>query len=307
LTEGKAVELRIDVEGAGPGEEHLSTFDPEAFCGGRPPQLKRPRFLGIVASATLAIALAKKASGHVDGFIVEGPTAGGHNAPPRGVLQLNPEGEPIYGVRDIVDLEKIRGLGLPFWLAGSYGRPGKLAEALRQGAAGIQVGTAFAFCEESSISPVLKQQAIALSRLGKARVFTDPKASPTGFPLKLAQLENTLSDTSLYDGRVRICDLGYLRRLYRKADGTVGYRCPAEPQQNYLRKGGAMEDLQGRKCVCNGLAATVGLAQVRTDSGLELALVTTGDDLACLADCLQPGRDSYTAAEVVNRLLQESA
>jgi NAD(P)H-dependent flavin oxidoreductase YrpB (nitropropane dioxygenase family) len=44
--------------------------------------------------------LARKASGRVNGFVVEGPTAGGHNAPPRGRLQLSVEGEPIYRERD---------------------------------------------------------------------------------------------------------------------------------------------------------------------------------------------------------------
>ncbi len=138
--------------------------------------------------------LAKKASGHVDGFVIEGDTAGGHNAPPRGPLQLNAIGEPIYGERDIVDLEKIRELGRPFWLAGSYGRPGRLADALRQGASGVQVGTAFAFCNESGLRPELKQQALQMSRAGTARVFTDPIASPTGFPFKVVQMPGTLSE-----------------------------------------------------------------------------------------------------------------
>ena len=137
------------------------------------------------------------------------------------------------------ELEKIRALGLPFWLAGSYGRPGKLAEARRIGAAGVQVGTAFAFCEESGVQPELKQQALRLSRLGRARVFTDPLASPAGFPFKVAQMAQTLSEASLYENRPRICDLGYLRHPYRKTDGTVGYRCPAggnaRPQMHLQR------------------------------------------------------------------------
>ena len=45
----------------------------------------------------------------------------------------------------------IVGLGLPFWLAGGYGSAEKLKEALAEGAAGIQVGTAFAFCDEFHI------------------------------------------------------------------------------------------------------------------------------------------------------------
>lgn len=305
LARGEAAQLRIDVEGALPGEEHFSTFDPRSFCRGAVPPLKRPQFLGIVASATLAMTLAKKSSGRVDGFIVEGPTAGGHNAPPRGAPPLSSIGEPVYGSRDVPELEKIRALGLPFWLAGSYGRPGKLGEALRRGAAGIQVGTAFAFCDESGIRPDLKQQAITLSRLRQARVFTDPVASPTGFPFKVAQMDQTLSEAALYENRRRICDLGYLRHLYRRPDGTVGYRCPSEPVEHFLRKGGATGQTVGRKCVCNGLPATVGFGQVRKELGAELPLVTAGDDLALLAQFLPPGRDSYSAADVLARLLSE--
>jgi nitronate monooxygenase len=305
LAEGKPVNLKIDVEGAGPDEEFLSSFDPAIFDHGHVPKLKRPRFLGIVASATLAVALAKKASGKVDGFVVEGPTAGGHNAPPRGGMQLNAAGEPVYGPRDLPDLDKIRALNLPFWLAGSYAEPGKLAEAIRLGAAGIQVGTAFAFCEESGIRPDLKQQAIQLSREGKGRVFTDPVASPTGFPFKVLGLGGTLSEFDLYQSRPRICDLGYLRQVYREADGTVGYRCPAEPVDHFLRKGGALSCTEGRKCICNGLTGTIGLGQIRSELGPELALVTAGDDVAHITRFLKPGAQSYSAAEVIHYLLKE--
>ena len=304
LAQGNPASIPIDVEGTLPGEQHTSTFDPPRFCGGAAPQLKRPFFLGIVSSATLAIALAKKASGRVDGFIVEGPTAGGHNAPPRGPLQLTPEGEPLYGPRDVPELNKIRALGLPFWLAGGYGRPGKLADALALGAAGIQVGTPFAFCEESGVQPELRRQALALSRVGQARVFTDPLASPTGFPFKVAQLENTLSSADQYHARPRKCDLGYLRHLYRKSDGTIGYRCPAEPVAHYLLKNGAVEETLGRKCVCNGLPATVGLPQTQAGGIAELPFVTAGDDFARVADFLLPGSETYSAADVIRVLLR---
>lgn len=301
LAKAEAVELKIDVEGALPGEEFISKFDPAAFCGGTAPTLKRPLFLGIVASATLAMTLARKSNGKVDGFIVEGETAGGHNAPPRGPLQLSEVGEPVYGPRDVADLEKIRDLGLPFWLAGSYGDAEKLAEALRLGAAGIQVGTAFAFCEESGIRSDLKQQTLQLSREGKARVFTDPLASPTGFPFKVVQLPGTLSDATVNPPRERLCDLGYLRHAFRKEDGSIGYRCPAEPTGDFVRKGGAQSATEGRLCVCNGLVATIGLAQPK-----DLPLVTAGNDVAQVARYLQPGHDSYTAAEVVDFLLAKA-
>ncbi len=305
LEEGEPAQLKIDVVDALHGEEFLSTFDPRAFCNGQIPIVKRPQFLGIVASVTLAMTLAKKASGRVDGFIVEGDTAGGHNAPPRGTLRLNAIGEPIYGPRDVVDLEKIHDLGRPFWLAGSYGRPGRLAEALRLGATGIQVGTAFAFCNESGLRPELKRQVLQMSRAGVARVFTDPVASPTGFPFKVVQMPGTLSQADHYAARTRICELGYLRHLYRKPDGTPGYRCPAEPVDDFVKKGGTLADTQGRKCLCNGLVANIGLNQVRSETEQELALMTAGDDVAQVAQFLKPGCDSYTAADVLRHLLAD--
>lgn len=303
FAEGADASLRIDVSGAPSSQEFHSTFSPREFCGGEPPRLNRPAFLGIIASATLAMTLAKKSSGRVDGFIIEGPTAGGHNAPPRGPLQLTPKGEPLYGPRDNPDLEKIRALGLPFWMAGSFGRPGKLAEALALGAAGVQVGTIFAFCEESGIEPSLKRHTLDLVRSGKVRVFTDPLASPTGFPFKMAQVPGTLSEDDLYRNRTRVCDLGYLRELYLKTDGTVGYRCPAEPEAHYILKGGAPEKTAGRKCICNGLPATVGLAQVRSNGAAELPVATAGDDLEMLTAFIPPGRESYSARDVIEHLL----
>jgi NAD(P)H-dependent flavin oxidoreductase YrpB (nitropropane dioxygenase family) len=221
-------------------------------------------------------------------------------------LQLSASGEPVYGPRDTPDIAKIRELGLPFWLAGSYGHPGKLAEAIGLGAVGIQVGTAFAFCEESGMAANFKRQTIQLSREGKAHVFTDPLASPTGFPFKVVQLPGTLSEVRGAERRTRLCDLGYLRHSYRKPDGTIGYRCPAEPVDDYVRKGGAPEETEGRMCLCNGLIATIGLAQMRSKDEPDLPLVTAGNDVAKIADFLRPGHDSYSAAEVVGRLLEQS-
>jgi nitronate monooxygenase len=300
---GEPASLKIDIEGSAPeAPDAVMRFDPRILFPTSAPALPRPRFLAIVSSATLALTLAKKSTGQVDGFIVEGSVAGGHNAPPRGALQLSAAGEPIYGPRDLPDLPKFRDLGLPFWLAGAFSSRARVDEARAQGAAGVQVGTAFALCEESGIFPDLKRRLRELIRAGTARVHTDPLASPTGFPFKIAQLSQTLSDAVAYAKRPRICDLGYLRQLFRRPDGTVGYRCAAEPVADYLRKGGTEPDTVGRKCLCNGLAATVGLAQTRHGE-TELPLVTAGDDLSQLARFFTPGRDAYTAADVIRALL----
>lgn len=300
---GEPAEHKIEVASALADEVHAVRFDPAAFCGGVPPRLKRPHFLGIVASSILAMTLAKKSNGKVDGFVVEAETAGGHNAPPRGPLKLSEKGEPVYGPRDVVDFEKIRELGLPFWLAGSRGRAGELAAALALGAAGIQVGTAFAFCEESGMDAGLKRRVLEQCAAGKAVVFTDPIASPTGFPFKVVDVTGTISSAQVYDARERVCDLGYLRTVYRREDGTTGYRCAAEPIDAFVRKGGEETGAEGRKCLCNGLMATVGLGQTRSDGLEEPPLVTAGDDLVTIGRFLKPGSLSYNVDDVLAQLL----
>ena len=303
---GEPAELKIDITGAAPGDDCLATFDPASLFAGPVPLLARPLFLAILSSYTLALTLARKSSGRVDGFIVEGAGAGGHNAPPRGPLQLSATGEPVYGPRDVPELTRIRELGLPFWLAGAYARPEKIAEARVLGAAGVQIGTAFAFCEESGITPALKREVLRLCRTEALRVFTDPLASPTGFPFKVLQLVGTLSDEVKYFARERICDLGYLRELCRKPDGSTGYRCAGEPVEDYIRKGGAVADTTGRKCLCNGLMAAIGLGQLRI-LGPEDPILTAGDDVMHLARYLPEGRDSYGAADVIRWMLGEPA
>jgi nitronate monooxygenase len=296
-------EYKLSVIGAVPGQDTSMHFDPLDYVEGPLPVLDRPRFLSIVSSNTLATTMLRRASGRVDGFVVESPTAGGHNAPPRGKLQLNPNGEPIYGERDKVDFAGMRALGVPFYLAGGYGNPEKVREALDQGAAGVQVGTAFAFTRESGLRPDLKGELLAQAVAGTGEVFTDPLASPTGYPFKVALIQGSYSDPVVTAARTRVCDLGYLREPYATPDGNIGYRCAAEPVANYLSKGGKIEETVGRKCLCNSLMANIGFEQTRKDGFVEPALVTIGDDLNTVAQFLAPGRTSYSAADVVASLL----
>lgn len=79
-------------------------------------------------------------------------------------------------------------------------------------------------------------------------------------------------------------DLGYLRHAYKREDGTLGYRCPSEPIEDYVEKGGDLAETRGRKCLCNGLMANIGLAQRRPTGYVEQPLVTTRDDLQVLAE-----------------------
>jgi hypothetical protein len=51
------------------------------------------------------------------------------------------------------------------------------------------------------------------------------------------RLKNSLSEPFEYLSRTRICDLGYLREIYAREDGSIGYRCPAEPVDAYFKKG----------------------------------------------------------------------
>jgi NAD(P)H-dependent flavin oxidoreductase YrpB (nitropropane dioxygenase family) len=306
LSQGRTASLRLDVTGLTPADAVPTIqFDPARY--GARAAVGRPAFLPIVASHTLASMMSRKASGSIQGVIVEGPTAGGHNAPPRGTPVYDDLGQPLYGERDVPDLAAIHALGLPFWLAGGMTTPDRVAGALKTGAAGVQVGTLFAFCRESGIDPGIRQTVIEMALEDKARVFTDPRASSTGYPFKVVPVPGTLSEDDVYLDRTRICDLGYLRETYRKENGSLGYRCASEPVKDYLRKGGRLEDTVGRKCLCNGLAATIGMGQIQPGGDVEAPIVTSGDDLLAIRSLLGADGGEYGAADVIDYLLSAAA
>ena len=192
---------------------------------------------------------------------------------------------------------------MPFWLAGGYGSPEKLREALAAGAAGVQVGTAFAYCEESGFRADYKRTILDQVAAGRARVSTDGLASPTNFPFKVVRVADTLSEPEVYAARPRICDLGFLREAYRTTNGDVGYRCPAEPVNVFVGKGGKREETVGRKCICNALLAAVGEPQHRKGNLEEKGIVTSGDGLPEVLRFIPPDRLAYRAADVVAVLL----
>jgi NAD(P)H-dependent flavin oxidoreductase YrpB (nitropropane dioxygenase family) len=295
--------LSVKVLRSAPGAEYATRLAPATAPGiptGAP--LRRPRFLAIVASVDLAAGLASQPSTCPDGFVVEGPTAGGHNAPPRG--PWHPQSDPSYGERDRVDLAAIAAIGLPFWLAGSYGSAEGLSEARDAGARGIQAGTAFALSRESGLTPELKRQVLAKVADGTLTVITDGSASPTGFPFKVHQLEGTLSDPAVRDARERRCDLGYLRQPVLQ-DGELVYICPAEPEPTLESKGGRRPQATGRVCLCNALFAAAGLAQRRRDGYLEAPIFTGGDDLDSLRRLSLDG-DGYSATAAMSLIRGQS-
>lgn len=300
FAEHRPAQLRFEVEGVRRDDVDVLRFDPREHWRPATP-LSRPAFIAVVSASSLAITLARKSNGRVDGFVVEGPTAGGHNAPPRGDLRLSERGEPLYGERDVVDLAKMRELDLPFWLAGGVGSPHGLRTALAAGATGIQVGTLFAYCEESGIEPAIRERVLHSVAVSEATVFTDPRASPTGYPFKIVV---TGVGAKALGTRERVCDLGYLRQAVRNSEGRVLYRCPAEPVEDYLKKGGSVEDTVGRQCLCNGLTATVGLPQLRGDA-VEPPVITSGDDLTALGRVVDSIGD-LNAERVVRYLLGEA-
>ena len=218
--------------------------------------------------------------------------------PPRGGIKVDEKGEPIYGSKDEIDAEGFRKLGLPFWLAGGYGTPEGLKKALEVGARGVQIGSLFAFCNESGITASIKKKVIEWIKGGKQEVFTDPVASASGYPFKVVPVELSLADEQIYLNRQRICDLGYLRQAFKKDDGSVGFRCAGEPVQTYMQKGGQQEDTCRKKCLCNGLMSTVGLPQVQKNGYLAPPLVTAGKYLGEIAKIVGKSRTSYSAQDV---------
>ena len=298
LAAGRPMRLPIDVTD---GQAASISLDPDGLVAGAPRELTRPVFLAIISSHILAGYLARDPVTTPDGFVVEGPTAGGHNAPPRRP-EIDDNGEVVFGPRDVVDLEKVAKVGLPFWLAGGRGTPEGLREALELGAHGVQIGTVFALSRESGLTPPLRQVLFESATGGDLHVRTDAKASPTGFPFKVVPMPGTIAVDEVRADRERLCDLGYLRELYEREDGTIATRCPSEPVDAYVHKGGTVENTEGRYCLCNGLTASAGIGQVRADGYAEAPLLTLGHELDAAKRLKTLHPDGWNASDVMEWL-----
>ncbi len=289
---GRPGSVNVDVHGRGPTP---CTVDPVAMLGDDlPATLHKPDFLAIISVHSLATYLYRDEDIRPEGFVVEGPRAGGHSAPPRGKMQLDEAGEPVYGARDLADVAKIAAVGLPFWLAGGFATPNRVKEALEAGAAGVQCGTIFALSEASGLELSVR-----------AKMLEDLRAGKPGFPFKVADVAGTQSEEDVYLARPRLCDLSYLRQAYVRENGSIGYRCASEPIEAYQKKGGLLADTVGRKCLCNALVANVGIGQTRKDGYVEQPAVTLGQDLEGPTEMIRTHPDGWTPAQAIEWLLSE--
>ncbi len=306
LAAGETATLRLDVDtkqAPEPQPSYTYTLNPADLLSA-PPTLDAPLFFPIIASDTLAGILDKKiAPGLITGWIIEGPVAGGHNAPPRRKT-YDEDANPIYGPRDVANLERVQRLGYPFYLAGGYGTPEKLTEARASGAMGVQIGSLFSLANESGYPASIKRTLIRQLHEGSAHVRTDGRISSTGFPFKVLEVKDTLGVPELYEARTRICDLGYLQTAYVDGKNRLQARCPAEPVDLYVQKGGDAADTERRGCLCNGLMANIGLGQ-RHKWGEERQLFTAGDALLNLP-LGSAATPSYSAEDVIAYLLNQT-
>ena len=93
--------------------------------------------------------------------------------------------------------------------------------------------------------------------------------------------------------------------MIRLADqDRTRWRCPSEPIDDYLKKGGGLDETEGRMCVCNGLMATIGLAQTRKDGRVEPPVLTSGDAVSKVDRFLPPGATTYSARDVLDAFLE---
>ena len=293
---GGVPSYRVDVEG---GVGRQISFDPREFFGSFPKELKRPGFLPIVSTDALAnIMVTKLPKDSIQGFVIETPDAGGHNAPPRKKGEFDVKGQPVYGPRDEVNFDKLGSFGIPFWIGGAYASPEGLAKAQKLGAVGIQAGSIFALCDDSGLDPYYRAEIRRLGYRGELEVISDPTASPTGFPFQVVQLPGTHSDPEVYADRERNCSIGALQFYAQLENGKVVPRCPAEPIDDYLRKGGKIEDTVGARCLCNMLFAAVNLAYYKERPGF-----TLGRDTSFLRRVMTHENDSYGAWQAIQWLL----
>jgi len=269
------------------GPDYTMELEPEKFLGTEPPLLKKPRFWPITSYTAIATKFEKKPD-DTDLYIVENKQAAGHNAPPR--KRPQPEWQEEKDIDEIISHEK------PVYLAGNQASREKYLAARARGAQGVQVGTAFAFCDDSEFEEWLRRKARRMAYNQELEIKTDPLASPTKFLFKVAQIPWTQSEEIVRETRDRACSACALRVPLQKGE-KIAYQCPAGPEQDFKDNGGDPEDLKGKVCLCNALLCAVDLVD-------DIPIVTAGN--TDLVRGLMDGPDgSYTAEDVIRAILPQ--
>ncbi|MDP3973997.1 MAG: hypothetical protein Q8P92_04145 [Candidatus Daviesbacteria bacterium] len=294
-------------------KRHVVRFNPRKHIGRLDHELKEPRITG-VASSNIAARVLTDQNRHpnaIDQLKIELPQkTGGHSTKPR-KIDYNERGEYKYGPKDEIDLELVRGLtgkmGIPFTLAGGFSTPEAVKEAIELGAQSATVATPFQYCEESGLPQNVKRAIINQILKGNMDVFIDPKISPTYYAFRVDRnIEGvpSIGDVDIYEdwsANHRSCTIGRLReRTTHK--GRLTWICKAEPVEDYLRKGGKIEDTVGAGCLCENLLSAVDLGQTHKDGYEVPPLYSSGTEVSFLPRILN-GRKSYTAKNVVEFLV----
>jgi nitronate monooxygenase len=259
-------------------------FNPQVLGNQAPATLPQPRVLLMGHSTAQLAAQVREAGVPVDGVILR--QEGGSEPP----------GE--------AELAGLRALNLPFWLGGLPATADGLAGVLAAGGAGLLVSTPFHYCEESELAADWKAEVFRQSRQAPARLAVEFVSAPVGHEVPIAKVAGSALDEDEFARRERFCDVGFLRQLYRREDGSVGYRCPGETVACHHAKGGDPEAAAGQRCFCNGMLAALGLGQVRSGFGVERPLLPAGEDLKGLARFCPPNARGFSAADVVQQLLE---
>jgi len=138
-----------------------------------------------------------------------------------------------------------------------------LSEALNAGAAGVQVGTPFAYCAESGLDGEIKHK--PARRRGRGRCPRDHRSGrlATSFPFKVTVLEDSLSDPRSIAAAAACAISATCAQPIRPPKAASATAVRPSPSPTYLAKGGKEENTVGRKCLCNALMANIGLSQIR--------------------------------------------
>lgn len=119
----------------------------------------------------------------------------------------------------------------------------------------------------------------------------------------MAEVEGTLSQPEVYQRRVRVCDLGYLREAYQTPEGRIGFRCASEPIEQYLAKGVKPPTPRGASACATPFWRRWGWGSYRKTATAKLPLVTSGDDLERIGRFVRQFGTEYSARDVVAYLL----
>ena len=303
LAEHKPASMKFDASGLPAGETEYLTLDPREHGADRdnaaqPPEVPADRLVAYAGG----VAWRTRPTAKVDGFVFEAPRRGRTQRSPRGELQAERSRRADLRRCATSRLRKrARPRGFRSGWPGDRLRGRACARRCTPEPPGFRWNACSPTAKSRGWRPRSRSRSWPAWRAREGARAHGSADLPDGFPRSRSSRWRAADSRTPTASASAISATSAPRSAIWR--GSLDYRCPAEPVEDFVAKGGTRSPRpKGAAASATRLLANIGHGQARPEGVDEKPLLTSGDDLVSIWKHLGE-RARYAASDVVDYLL----